>query len=59
MVFFLVLNLICKKQVKAANITLEHKVLVQLEKDIEDINAFRRELDTVNNAYLKTLNRSV
>ncbi len=46
-----------KEQIKDANINLQHKVLVQLEKDINYIDAFRKELDTVDNVYLKTLKR--
>jgi hypothetical protein len=47
-----------KKQIIDANINLQIKVLVQLEKDIKDVDAFRKELDTVNNVYLKTLKRA-
>jgi hypothetical protein len=47
-----------KEQIIDANITLQTKVLVQLKKDIEDIDAFRKELDTLNNVYLKTLKRA-
>ncbi len=46
-----------EQQIKAANISLQNKVLVQLEKDINDIAAFRKELDTLDNVYLKTLGR--
>ncbi len=46
-----------EQQIKTANITLQNKVLVQLEQDINDIDAFRKELDTLNNVYLKTLDR--
>ncbi len=46
-----------KEQIKDANIALQHKVLVQLEKDISDIDAFIKVLDTVDNVYLKTLKR--
>ena len=47
-----------KEQIIDANITLQTKVLVQLKKDIKDIDAFRKELDTLNNVYLKTLKRT-
>lgn len=46
-----------QNQIKKANVALQQKVLVQLDKDIKDIDAFRKVLDTVNQVYLKTLGR--
>jgi hypothetical protein len=47
-----------EKQIIKTNIDLQNKVLVQLEKDITDIDKFRKELDTLNNVYLRTLKRA-
>lgn len=44
-------------QIRDTNIALQKKVLVQLEKDINDIDRFSIELDTLDNVYLKTLGR--
>jgi hypothetical protein len=45
------------EQLVAANVDLQNKVLVQLDKDINDLERFRKELDTLDQVYLKTLGR--
>ncbi|WP_296317385.1 hypothetical protein [Winogradskyella sp. UBA3174] len=46
-----------EQQITDTNNNLQNRVLVQLEKDIRDIDKFRNELDTLDNVYLKTLGR--
>lgn len=45
------------QQVAETNNNLQNRVLVQLDKDMKDIDAFLKELDTLDNVYLKTLGR--
>ncbi|SDS35344.1 hypothetical protein SAMN04515667_1983 [Formosa sp. Hel1_31_208] len=45
------------KQLKRANVVLQQKVLKQLDIDIETISDFKKELDTLQQVYLKTLDR--
>lgn len=44
-------------QLKNSNIILQKKALVQLDKDIKFIKAFQNEIDDLNQAYLKVLER--
>ena len=46
-----------KAQIRDANLALQHKVLLQLDRDISAINFFRKELDTVNDVYLRALDK--
>ncbi len=46
-----------EEQIASTNVDLQEKVLLQLEKDIEVIDQFKKELDTLNNVYLRVLNR--
>lgn len=45
-----------EKKIAETNKTLQEQVLAQLQRDISDIQRFRRDLDTLNNVYLKSLN---
>jgi hypothetical protein len=46
-----------EEQIAKANIQLQEKVLTQLDKDIHDLDEFLKELDTLNNTYLRVLER--
>lgn len=46
-----------ENQIKQSNRDLQEKVLMQLDIDIKDIDDFRKDLDTLDNYYLKALNR--
>lgn len=46
-----------EQEVKRNNRELQEKVLAQLERDIKAVQRFSLELDSLNNLYLKTLNR--
>lgn len=46
-----------ERQLAETNVNLQEKVLVQLKKDIQDIDDFRNELNKLNNVYLKVLGR--
>lgn len=46
-----------EEQIAIANVQLQEKVLTQLDKDINDLDQFLRELDTLNNTYLRVLER--
>jgi len=45
------------QQLKHANTKLQNKVLVQLEKDILNVQNFQKNIDSLNQTYLKVLNR--
>ncbi|OZV68486.1 hypothetical protein [Winogradskyella aurantia] len=45
------------EQLVAANVDLQNRVLVQLNKDIHDLDRFQKELDSLDQVYLKTLGR--
>ncbi|MCK8481845.1 hypothetical protein [Psychroserpens algicola] len=45
------------KQIARHNHDLQQKILVQLDRDIHDLEQFKQELDTLNQVYLKTLKR--
>ncbi|GGE29759.1 hypothetical protein [Psychroflexus planctonicus] len=47
-----------ENQISEANINLQGRVLMQLERDLKDIDDFRNELDSLNNVYLKILDRN-
>lgn len=46
-----------EEQIGKANVQLQEKVLSQLDKDIHDLDQFLKELDTLNNTYLRVLGR--
>lgn len=46
-----------KKQLANANIDLQKKVLTQIDKDINYIDNFSKEIDSLNETYLKVLGR--
>ncbi|WP_179345008.1 hypothetical protein [Winogradskyella ursingii] len=46
------------KQLAAANDEIQQKVLVQLQSDINELKYFKKDLDTLNEVYLKYLDRS-
>lgn len=46
-----------EEQIAIANVQLQEKVLTQLDKDIHDLDEFLKELDTLNNTYLRVLER--
>jgi hypothetical protein len=46
-----------KKQLEKANLELQKKVLLQLDKDIKFIENFQKEIDSLNQTYLKVLGR--
>jgi len=46
-----------EQQIAQTNKDLQQKVLTQLERDINDIETFNLELDSLDNVYLKTLSR--
>ena len=46
-----------EQQIERSNRNLQQKVLVQLDRDIKDIEDFKKELDSLNQVYLKTLGR--
>lgn len=45
------------RQLQNSNKELQQKVLVQLERDIKELEHFKNELDALNQVYLKTLGR--
>lgn len=47
-----------ENQLREVNVGLQNRVLLQLDKDLLEINNFSDELDSLNNIYLKTLGRS-
>lgn len=46
------------KQLADANNEIQQKVLVQLQSDINELKRFKKDLDTLNEVYLKYLDRS-
>jgi len=46
-----------ENQIKKTNRNLQEKVLAQLDTDIADLDDFRKDLDTLDNYYLRALNR--
>ena len=46
-----------EEQIAIANVQLQEKVLTQLDKDINDLDEFLKELDTLDNTYLRVLER--
>lgn len=46
-----------KQQLEKANLELQKKVLLQLDKDIRFIENFQKEIDSLNQTYLKVLGR--
>tara|TARA_R110000751_G_scaffold74057_1_gene149886 strand:+ start:5333 stop:6064 length:732 start_codon:yes stop_codon:yes gene_type:complete len=46
-----------EEQIAIANVQLQEKVLTQLDKDINDLDQFLKELDTLDNTYLRVLER--
>jgi hypothetical protein len=46
-----------EEQIAIANVQLQENVLTQLDKDINDLDEFLKELDTLDNTYLRVLER--
>jgi sensor domain CHASE-containing protein len=45
-----------EQQIKQANKNLQVKILVQLERDINSLENFKQNINSLNQVYLKTLN---
>ncbi|WP_179004097.1 hypothetical protein [Winogradskyella forsetii] len=46
-----------QRQLHNSNRDLQQKIVVQLDRDIQNLESFKKELDTLNQVYLKTLGR--
>ena len=47
-----------EQQIAKVNTSLQEKVLLQLDRDIDALDNFKKELDSLNQVYLKTLDRA-